>query len=196
MTDNIDRCVYSPVYGFIDKILLTNHSNYYKIYIYITSQSDHRIFVPIDGALFPPTIKNGFIIEDPIHSHEKKQSFRQNINTQHTAEITWSIIHRNHSNADSRIYFTIQIGKPKFITDKIRIDKVAYDKIECKAKERLGEILLGSRAIIYLPTKYYRLTENTIKLEKNISIYDLENMRYQNKKDDLIGGETVLACLM
>ena len=77
-----DNCVYSPVNGFIDKILSTTHNRYYKIYLYITRQSDHRLFLPVNGTMYAPITKNGLIIEDPIHQNPN-QLFKQ-LDTRHT----------------------------------------------------------------------------------------------------------------
>ena len=185
------NCVYSPVNGFIDKID-TYNNDYYRIFIYITRQSDHRIYIPLTGVLSEPKLSGGnIIIDDPVF--KIKTLFKQYIDTRHTAEITWEM-HPAH-NTNAKIYFTIQVGKPQFITDKIRLDIQSVNTVH-NAKKQLGEILLGSRAIIYLSKKYYKLNTSTLNVyNKGYIAEQLEIIRMNNNnKDDIIAGETILAC--
>lgn len=180
------KSIYSPVFGFVDKISVTE--KFYIIYIYITRKSNHKIYIPVTGTLQIYNIKNG-IIKDPIFS-SSEQLFKQSIDTRHTAEITWSI-----NNNDETIYFTIQVGKPKFITDSIKI----YNKKTnfWYERELLGEILLGSRAIVCVPINY-TLSEQLLYFEKhtrNKSAEDMEDIHTISGTDDLVGGKTMLAYL-
>jgi len=91
-------------------------------------------------------------------------------------------------NDDKNLKFDIHVGKPFYICDKIFI-KLKDGNHELGAQ--LGEILIGSRAVVYIPSSY--------KLDKKLimrhvkSSEELEKIRIANKIDDLIGGTTVLA---
>lgn len=179
--------VYSPVNGFLDRIDSTTNEEWYVLYLYITRISDHRVHIPMDGILSKPKIINGHI-EDPI--------FKQNPDTIHTAEMTWRIRPLQFKTPAASMWFTLQIGKPKFITDTIRMD-ISIDEVNYYKNAhtvQLGEILLGSRAMVFLPKKYYTLNPK-IKMFEDFSIEEIETLREEEGRDALIAGETILATL-
>lgn len=176
--------IVSPCFGFIERLDVSD--GYYKLYIYITRKSNHKIFMSIDGTLSTPTFeggkldKNGHfkqIIPDPLHPHDP--------NLSHTATLTWRIY--NDKKTSNPIVLKIHVGKPEYITDEIAMKNYPYQQIDLKGGIEIGEIIIGSRAELYLPTNMFVLA-NSIQIRSNLTIDDMEHIR-----DDLIGGQTILA---
>lgn len=101
-----------------------------RITIYISPSDDHKIFSPIDGKITYISITNGY-----WERHYYKTIYSK---TGHLS------IHINN-----QIKFWVEVGKPKYITDTIRVDVSENDIV--KQSQILGEILIGSLAEISLP---------------------------------------------
>lgn len=178
--------IVSPCFGFIEKLDILNQ--YYVLYIYITRKSDHRIFMPVDGLLSKPTFQGGkldnnghfkqIVIPDPLHPRD--------VNIAHTATLTWRI-YRDKYSRDYPVILKVHVGKPEYITDEIAMRDYSSDEIYASAGEQIGEIIIGSRAELYLPKDIFKLSKD-IYVRNNLTIDNMEKMH-----DDLVGGQTKLA---
>lgn len=136
--------IVSPTFGVVTSI----KNN--KITIYIGIEDNHDIYAPISGKISKIKFSEGEF---------KRKIFQTYVNKIGRASITIN-----------DIKFWIEVGKPKYVTDRVLLEKELDDKV--KQGERIGEILLGSLSEVHLP-------ENTIIKVK--------------EGDVLIGGETVVA---
>ncbi len=123
-----------------------------KITIYISESDNHQIYSPLSGKITYMSITNG--------SWQRK--YYKTIYNK-TGHLTVEI--------NNNISFWVEVGKPKYITDTIRMDYNIDDEVE--EGQRIGEIIIGSLAEIKIP--------KSAKLNKNIK-----------KGSKVVGGETVL----
>jgi hypothetical protein len=118
--------IVSPVNGEIVEI--SNNS----VLIHIRPEDNHFIYSPITRKITNITMENGFWTRKVFQTVEYK-----------TGRLT---IYQND------IYFSIEVGKLKYVTDRIRFNYNIGDEIQ--QGEVIGEILIGSLAKIYLPPQY------------------------------------------
>ena len=119
--------VLSPVNGTISNI--TENS----IQIYIEPIGNHQIYAPISGTV--SNISN-------VEGSWTRNIFQTNVNKTGRTEIdiTNPII-------KNPVSLWLEVGKPKYIVDKIRINITKNDEV--KIGELVGEILLGSLAELH-----------------------------------------------
>lgn len=139
--------IVSPVYGEITSI--TNNS----IEIYISSSDNHNIFAPISGKITNINLDKGFWKREIQTKYFKTIEYK-------TGRLTVYI---------GDVYFWVEVGKPKYITDTIRFDYNINDDII--QGQNIGEIIIGSLAKIYFPPDKIKFNDIYIgkKLEGGIS---------------------------
>ena len=166
--------VYSPVNGFLHYVD-SKDNEWHILFLYITSNSDHKVYIPMDGILFKPEIKHSISGQNP-----------------HTAEITWRIQPIDYMSPGAKLWFILQVDNPNSVKIDIPTNEVNYYGNAHLIK--LGEILLGNRVVLFLPKKYYDINPN-IQVFEDYSVEDLETLHNRQNRDDLIAGKTVLATL-
>jgi hypothetical protein len=146
--------IVSPVNGIVTDI--DNDT----ITIYIRPADNHDIYSPIDGILVDILNYQG-----SWHRH----IFYADVNK--NARTTISI---KNQYLNKPISFWLEVGRPKYITDRISLNKNINDNIY--QGENIGEIVLGSLAEVHF---------NSIKHYKTIA-----------KGSILIGGQTLIAYVL
>lgn len=121
-----EQFIVSPVNGIIESV--TEQGNIISIRTYIPATSNHNIFSPKDGVIIDVKKFNGEWTRQIFKAFETK-----------IARLTLVI---------DDIDFWIEVGKPFYITNRIKILKNKGDQV--KQGENIGEILLGSLTEIHL----------------------------------------------
>ena len=131
----------------------------YYIQILIDVEDPHEVYAPIDGY-----IKDIQFIEGKFH----EKVFEVEVLKTGKAIISLE--------GDVEMHFTLEVGKPRYVTNRIRIDKKIGDYV--RQGELIGEILLGSLAYVYFPPPSESM-----------------GITYRNFDDNpyLVGGKTVIA---
>jgi len=146
--NDIDNLILSPVYGKVVKI------KGLFIQIYISQNDNHDIFSPIYGKINQIYFKNGIFKDDTFHSEYD-----------HTGRLFIKM-----ENIYGNLKFIIEVGKPQYITDTIKVSVSENDFLE--SGQKIGQIIIGSTAYIILPPN----SKNYLKLN-----------------DKLKGGKTIVA---
>ena len=147
--------IVSQVNGIITKI----GEDHGKIRIYISPEDNHVIYAPMTGTITNITSKNG---------KWNREIFKANFQVKY-ARVTVEI--------DEMIDFWIEVGKPKYITDRIRVTKKIGDKIN--VGENIGEIILGSLSEIHLLKGDFIVSKNVFL---NNQVKGGETVLYWSKK--------------
>lgn len=124
-----DGFVVSPVYGVVSDI------GDDSITIYIARNDDHRVFAPTSGTVTQIESFQGSWTRNIFQASVHK-----------TARTTITIQNQHY---DLPVSFWLEVGKPKYITDRIRIDKGKTVGEMLTQGEQMGEILLGSLAEVH-----------------------------------------------
>ena len=127
--------VVSPVNGVISDVDSRNG----LIQIYISPTDNHTIYAPMTGRITNITHENGSWTKQVFQAYEEK-----------TARVTIEI--------DGIMEFWLEVGKPTYITDRIRITKNVGDSIV--QGEIIGEILLGSLSEVHLLNRQFSVPNN------------------------------------
>ncbi len=125
--------IISPVYGTISDIGPDT------ITIAIKRQDIHTVYAPISGILVD--------ISD-YHGSWKRQIFQAQVN-----KLARTILSIRNPLIGTYITFWLEVGKPKYVTDRIQIDKNINDKV--KQGEQMGKIILGSVAEVHFNHMYH-----------------------------------------
>jgi len=123
-----------------------------RITIYISAKDNHKIYAPMSGEISYMSITNGYW---------ERQYYKTIYGK--TGHLSVEI--------NKTISFWVEVGKPKYITDTIRVDYKEGDTVE--EGQRIGEIIIGSLAEISLPP-------------------DAQVMKNIKKGTKVVGGKTVL----
>lgn len=124
--------VVAPVNGVVVESPDTN-----SVRIYIAPNDEHTIFAPVDGSITDIRKFNGSWHRKVFQAYEEK-----------TARVTVEF--------DTNLDFWVEVGKPLYITDRIRLDKgVSGSVIQ---GEPIGEILLGSLAEVHFLDASFAIT--------------------------------------
>ena len=126
--------VSSPVSGVIEAL-----SN--KIHIYIAPEDDHSVFAPISGEIIEITPTTG-VFTAPLGSQFKATP-------NHTERWFLTIMSSVIPNLALRMY--VEVGKPQYITDTINFLPNVQLQQHVSQGEKLGEIVIGSRAVVFFP---------------------------------------------
>jgi hypothetical protein len=130
------------------------------ITIYIRRTDDHNIYSPTSG-----TLTNIYNYQGSWYRH----IFQADVN-----KIARTTISIKNPYLNKPISFWLEVGKPKYITDRIRLNKNIGNDLY--SGENIGEIILGSLAEIHF---------NGIQHYKTVT-----------KNSILIGGRTLIACII
>lgn len=126
--------ILSPTSGIVERVEAKS------VYIYIAPEDDHGIYAPIagklsynyeEGTFFPPKF---FTIKEPK-----------------TGRLFMTI---------QNVSFYVEVGKPQYITNTVRIEKEGI----VAAGEKVGEILIGSRSWINAPEGYRVVVEEGLQV--------------------------------
>jgi hypothetical protein len=101
-----------------------------KITIYISVNDNHQIYAPLGGEITYMSITNG---------SWKRKYYTTVFNK--TGHLTVEI--------NNIVSFWVEVGKPKYVTDTIRVDYEMGDTVE--QGKVIGEIIIGSLAQIAIP---------------------------------------------
>lgn len=129
-------CIVSPVNGIITDIG-NDH-----ITIYINRTDNHDIYSPISGVLTNILNYKGSWTRHIFHAEENK--------------IARTTLFIKNPDMDQMISFWLEVGKPKYVTDRILINKNIGDYLI--RGEYIGEIILGSLAELHFNgLKFYKM---------------------------------------
>ena len=132
--------VLSPTSGRIEDI--TDN----KIFIYIPIEANHLIYSPIDGVINSISFERGLFANSRFVSEPYK-----------TGKL--HIFALDQKNRE--VFFSIEVGKPAYVTDTIDFYKEKNDQI--KKGEIIGEIILGSRCSIEADREVFIVNPNLRK---------------------------------
>lgn len=146
--------IISPVSGIVEDI------GDDTITIDIRQKDNHNVYSPVNGIL--SSISS-------YHGSWTRHIFEANVN-----KIARVIVSIKNTNLNELISLWLEVGYPKYITDRIKIDKNINDNVY--SGEYIGKIILGSLAEIHF---------NGIKHYNTIA-----------KGSILIGGQTLITCII
>jgi phosphatidylserine decarboxylase len=144
--------VVSPVYGVVSRISRNT------ITVYISKDDKHTVYSPISGKITNIASYDGSWY---------RKVFTANVNK--TSRVT--VYLQNDNIKDRQVSFWLEVGKPKYITNRIRMDFEKGSKVSKGLA--IGEIILGSLS--------------------RMRFGGLEHKNMVDVGDVVIGGETVLA---
>jgi len=149
------EAILSPVHGQVELIEDKNIS------IYIAQTDNHDILAPVSGIIEITNVELGklFLKDNKAVIFEEEKIFQI---PGHNARITFKI---------NGISFYVEVGKPDYITDKVRL--YFHNKDFVRQGAKIGEILIGSRAKVMLNDTDYKVIVNL--------------------RDKLVAGHTILA---
>ena len=146
-----EESVVSPTYGTIVGIgnntdLIANNRDS-RVTIYIAKEDDHLVFAPVSGKIHHVFTVNGkFSPETNLFVANPNLPYEM-----HTGRIylEW---------ADRRITMALEVGKPKYVTDRVKMSvNFGY---EVESGRKIGEILIGSTSYVYYNSYDYRIPES------------------------------------
>ena len=146
--------IVSPVNGIVTDIGPDT------ITINIRPNDKHHVYGPLDGLFVDISSQQGSWYRHVFHANVNK-----------IARTTISI---KNIQLNAIISFWLEVGKPKYITDRIRLDRNVGDIIH--RGELIGEIILGSLAEVHFN--------------------GLPHQTYVTRGSILVGGRTVVAYIM
>ena len=149
--------ILSPVHGVISNININIGKN--TITIYISPEDNHTIYAPLDGKLIK--IKN------------EQGSWKRQIFQAYENKIARTILYIKNNKLKEPLSFYLEVGKPKYITDRIRLKDHIKVNRELVEGEEIGEIILGSLSEVHF---------GNLKYSNNINVHD-----------KVIGGKTIIA---
>jgi hypothetical protein len=120
------QSIVSPVSGRISKVGADS------IRIYISPNDDHRVFAPIGGRVARVDVHQG---------RWKRKVFEANVD-----KIAQTRIFIKDSSLSQHVSFWLEVGYPKYITNRVRIDHGGKVGDVLEQGEQMGEIVLGSLA--------------------------------------------------
>lgn len=110
--------------------------------INIHANSDHDIFSPLNGEISSFFLKNGIFKKDEFDSQNP-----------HNGRLYITIKPNQTHQINQRIVVCLEIGKPEYNTNRIKINVTTYQSVQ--KGQQIGEILIGSTAYLYYSSQYY-----------------------------------------
>lgn len=135
-TGSCDGTILSPVNGKIRKV---EKGSPRYITIYIPVEANHDVHAPVTGTIESMDREKGSI----RRSSATVSTFQAE--SGEIGRLTIGILTPD----GTHVSFFLEVGKPVYVTDRIRINRGLGDKV--KSGEVIGEIILGSLARVYLP---------------------------------------------
>lgn len=120
--------IVSPVSGFVDRV-----DEFGNVLFVIRTTDDHEVRAPVSGEVTRIEGEGGVFEGD-----------RWTVQAPKTERLTFEI---------GGIEFKLEVGKPRYVTDTVRVDAKVGDVVE--RGHLVAEILLGSRAELVAPSDPY-----------------------------------------
>ena len=150
--------IVAPTYGFVTEVTTT------KITVYIPRKANHNVFAPAGGWITSIEAFQGDWLRPIFQSWVKKTGrviigmatpitppfSSSDADADEIPPTTTQISELN----DPWMFteFWLEVGKPKYVTDRVRLDIDTDDRVE--AGDKIGEILLGSLSEIHFSDQF------------------------------------------